>query len=141
MEMLRRLGVDAVGVIHKELGLLDSGIAHHKYWWSDRKKAVFYHHSEKGWILRCEYIFDKGDPSSPFMAEFFAMTADADDGDVCEWPFDYIDWKLPTLEERFKEGLKWESCYDRREARKARKELIRSGQKRRRDVMPGAWVS
>lgn len=140
IEFLRGLGVDPVATIGNELDLMDRHIV--KGYWCDRpkKNVTFVCQGRDSYGLCWEYVFDDVNPSTPFLKEFTALTADALTEESQQWPFSPIDHSLPT-EDRFRVGSKWESRHHRRMATKACKEAARLGHQRPRSSMPGAWIS
>jgi hypothetical protein len=139
--LLKSLGVDFKRSIEAELGKFPGRILpSHRGMNILDQKILFYQNEEQDWILRWEWVLDEEAPGSLLLLEFPKMTFD-----VCnlwsydDWPF-FTPSPKPPLDDYYQRGPKWDARRARRLAKTARKELARTGQKRPRSRMPGAWI-
>jgi hypothetical protein len=134
--LLRSLGVDFQRSIEAELERLPGRIVQGM---SINRKILFYQNDEHAWVLRWEWILDE-EAGYLLLSEFPSMTFDGTRYSYDpDWPFFSFHWSLPRAD-RYQLGPKWDARRARRLAKTARKELARTGQKRPRSRMPGAWV-
>jgi hypothetical protein len=138
--LLKSLGVDFKRSIEAELGKLPGRILHsHKRNILDRK-ILFYQNEEQDWILRWEWTLDEEAPGYELLLEFPLMTVDRRGSQrYLPWPFFLPNGNLPS-DDYYQNGPKWDARRARRLAKTARKERARTGQKRPRSRMPGAWI-
>jgi hypothetical protein len=134
--LLTSMGIDVKRSIEAEIEQLSGGILHSFNRWSDRK-IFFYQDDQQDWVLRWEWELDKEARGYDLLSGFPRMTIDELRG--YNWPFHELKWGLP-YDDLHQEGPKWDARRARRLANAARKELSRTGQKRPRSRMPGAWI-
>jgi hypothetical protein len=151
--LLKTWGVDFKRSIENELGKLPGRtLPDHRRVNSLDRKILFYQNEEQDWILRWEWTLDEEAPGYELLLEFPLITVD-DHGiqDKPLWPFftsdDSLFWpffvpcnRIVLFKDFFQLGPKWNARCARRLAKTARKERARTGQKRQRSRMPGAWI-
>jgi hypothetical protein len=104
------------------------------------RKILFYQDDGQAWVLRWEWILNEETPGYNLLSEFPSMTFDGTRYSYdSDWPFFTPNRNLPD-DDHNREGPKWDARRARRLAKTARKELARTGQKRPRSRMPGAWI-
>jgi hypothetical protein len=141
ISLLRSLGVDFKRSIEAELGKLPGRILpNHRRMNILDQKILFYQNEEQDWILRWEWILDEEAPGYELLLEFPLMTVDRRgiQHDL-PWPF-FLPNGILSRDGRYQEGPEWDARLARRLAKTARKERARTGQKRPRSRMPGAWI-
>ena len=136
MALLTSLGVDVKHSIEAELEKLPGWILQDKGGILLDRKVLFYQNEEQEWVLRWEWVLDKEAFGHDLCSEFPQITLCSFGSD---WPFHDHYWDLP-YDDRHHEGPNWDARYARRIANTTRKELARTGQKRTRSKMPGAWI-
>jgi hypothetical protein len=136
VNLLTRLGLDVEACMTRELELSNRGILNDVYFLHGVRKVVF-EHLKGGWLLGWTWVLDPSEPGYILVSEYIGLVADRwyDEG---IWPFflDVPRWDYEAYKSRW---MKAEVRFTRRLANKARKERARSGQKRQRSKMPGAW--
>jgi hypothetical protein len=144
--LLKSLGVDFKRSIEAELEKLPGRILRGISVGSLNQRILFYQDDGQAWVLRWEWILNKDAPGYALLSEFPSMTVDIL-GIQCNlpWPF-FLPSGIFSRHDRYQEGPKWDAPRAprarraRRLAKTARKELARTGQKRPRSRMPGAWM-
>jgi hypothetical protein len=136
--LLKSLGVDFKRSIEAELEKLPGRILQGEQDGKLDRRILFYQDDGQAWVLRWEWILNEDAPRYTLLSEFPSMTFD-------EWVF--FEWIFSTSykqviihDDFIRKGPKWDARHARRLAKKARKELARTGQKRPRSRMPGAWI-
>jgi hypothetical protein len=137
--LLRSLSVDFKRSIEAELERLPGRILQDSGERNLGQKIMFYEEDGQAWVLRWEWILDEEVPGYNLLSEFPSMTCDGCDDCKFGWLFFPINGDLSD-NHRQQEGPKWYARHARRLAKTARKELARTGQKRPRSRMPGAWI-
>jgi hypothetical protein len=139
IDLLTRLGLDVEACINMELGNLPEGLLN--YWFIEQpgRQIVFDSSQNEGWTLRWTWDFDPLAAGHILVSEHIALGAD--NFYAFGWPFytidpsfDWVHWKVCD-----RVGGKYDARRERREAAKARKERARTGQRRIKSKMPGAW--
>jgi hypothetical protein len=137
---LMSLGIDFKRSIEAELQKLPGGILQDRFQQVIDRKILFYQDEQQAWILRWEWVLDEEVPGYDLLLEFPLMTFDGCNPlSNAGWPFFTPNWDLSN-DDRYQSGPKWDARRARRLAKTARKELARTGQKRPRSRMPGAWI-
>jgi hypothetical protein len=144
MALLRSLGVDSNRSIEAMLEELPGRILQGISVGSLDRKILFYQDGEQDWVLRWEWILKEEAPGYELLSEFPSMTFDGYRSIYnFGWPFFKSVGRIP-IDDIIRGGPKWDARLARRLARRlaktARKELARTGQKRPRSRMPGAWI-
>jgi hypothetical protein len=138
--LLKSLGVDFKRSVEAELEELPGRILQDSRGMILDRKILFYQDAEQAWVLRWEWILDEEAPGYILLSKFPSVTFDEE---RCSygfvWPFFEAHSHLP-VDDHNREGPKWDARLARRLAKTARKELARTGQKRPRSRMPGAWI-
>jgi hypothetical protein len=130
------LGLDVEACMTRELELLNGGILAGTHFLFGVRKIVF-EHVNGGWLLGWTWVLDPHEPGYILVSEYTGLVADVwHDRDI--WPF-FPDQTLCGWKERESRWMKAKVRFIRRLANKARKERARTGQKRQRSKMPGAW--
>jgi hypothetical protein len=140
--LLRSLSVDFKHSIEAMLEKLPGRILQGISVGSLDRKILFYQDDEQDWVLRWEWVLDEEAPGYTLLSEFPSMTFGGHRSTYhFGWPLLTLDWGLldDDVDDGF-QGLKWDVRRARRLAKTACKELARTGQKRRRSSMSGAWV-
>jgi hypothetical protein len=136
VKLLTRLGLDVEACMTRESEVLNRGILNDAYFLHGVRKVVFEHVNE-GWLLGWTWVLDPSEPGYLLVSEYTGLVADKWYGrDI--WPFfpDIPLWDYEAYKSRWRKA---EVRFTRRLANKARKERARTGQKRQRSKMPGAW--
>jgi hypothetical protein len=134
---LTSLGTDAESSIRAELEQLPGQILVNPISSRLDRRVIFYQDDEQNWVLRWEWVLDQEATAYDLLSEFCYITFSGKD--TWNWPFHEYDWGL-SPGDRYRVGRKWDERYARRLANTIRKELARTGQKRPRCRMPGAWI-
>jgi hypothetical protein len=148
------LGIDIEACMIREFLQSPSGIVESHSWLLD-KRVTFSKKGEQRFDLDWEWIHNQSDPAHLLVSELTAFTVDSDH-------------QLTSVDERFphqechgigplysnrhdtmkfwvvyeNSGVeKWPPRFERRAAKKERKERARLGQKQARSKMPGSWIS
>jgi len=144
LQLLTKLGIDVETCVRREIDKLPPGVLFP--YDSNPRSWIFERLEDDMEILRWEWNYDTSMPGYQVVAEFSALAGDAYTRFIeSQWPFTDFSWR-----EDENRGLsrnpydfttsKEVARFERRTATKARKERARSGQKRARSRMPGAWV-
>jgi hypothetical protein len=136
--LLKSLGVDFKRSIEAELEKLPGRLLQPDRLTALARRILFHQDDEQAWVLRWEWVLDEEAPGYLLLLESPHMTYDGFGGLFCTllWPFSKSRWFKVSDQE----GPKWDARRTRRLAKTACKELARTGQKRPRSRMPGAWI-
>jgi hypothetical protein len=130
--LLKRLGLDFEACINMELERLPGDFLSAHMPWYMHRKVVFEPLADRGWLLKWIWVFDPSEPGHLLVSEHIGLGPDTLDSS--EWPFSGFSWKKGNANEIDKSNTR----FNRRMAIKARK-CARTGQKRTKSRMPGAW--
>jgi hypothetical protein len=138
--LLKSLGVDFKRSIEAELEKLPGRILQGEQEGMLDRRILFHQDDGQAWVLRWEWILNEDAPRYTLLSEFPSMTVDRRGTQhYLPWPF-FLPNGIPSRDDRYQEGPKWDARRARRLAKTARKERARTGQKRPRSRMPGAWI-
>jgi hypothetical protein len=135
LDLLQRLGLDVETCVSSQLERFPNGVMET---WYEPRKVIFEPHAIRGWILRWEWIYDPSEPAYLVLSEYNALPGDANTLYLC-WPFTQEIVGV-SAEESARIDANLTARFARRIAAKARKDRARTGQKRQRGKMPGAWA-
>jgi hypothetical protein len=130
IDLLSRLGLDVETCILKEMEGLRSGC-----FLDEDRKVIFELIDGGGWVLRWIWIIDPCEPGSLLLSEHTGLGPDC--RSVSEWPYSGRPYPDPLESQR--ENAVPKGRFERRMISKERKERARTGQKRAKSKMPGAW--
>jgi len=132
LDLLRRWDLDVEAAVAKELA--DLPLLLHNYWNMDvTRKLLFEPLEGGGWRLGWEWNIHPQESGYLLVSEHIALGLD-NAWQFNRWPFFDKDWV--EMDEKI---TKRQTRFNRRTANKARKDRARTGQKRARSRMPGAW--
>jgi hypothetical protein len=134
VNLLTCLGLDVEACISRELELLNGGML------EDGDRKVVFEPVDRGWLLRWTWDHDPSGSGYLLVSQYTELCADAPwvEHLAENWPFFSDDFGHDS-KARESSWTKAEVRSTRRLANKARKERARTGQKRQRSKMPGAW--
>jgi hypothetical protein len=139
--LLSSLSVDFKRSIEAELEKLPGRTLQDKRFEGPDRKILFYQDDEQDWVLRWEWKLNEEAPGYNLLSEFPRMTFDKQDSIYsCGRPSFKKAIRYLFDNDADKQEPKWGARLARRLAKSARKELVRTGQKRPRSRMPGAWI-
>jgi hypothetical protein len=133
IDLLKRLGVDVEACINMELESLPGNLLNDDRPWYMHQKIVFEPLADRDWLLKWVWVFDPCEPGHLLVSEHIGLGPDT--WDSSEWPFCGFSWDKENDDKIDKSNTR----FNRRMAIKARKERARTGQKRAKSRMPGAW--
>jgi hypothetical protein len=140
LDLLLRLGLDVEACVAKELEYLSESLANPLcpfFSWK-QQKIVFERLDGHDWCLRWEWILDPREPGYLVVSEHTGLGPDIAEYHADQWPF-YDGLPLWEEQEILDKRRKTRPRFERRMATKARKERARTGQKKTRSRMPGAY--
>jgi hypothetical protein len=135
VNLLTCLGLDVEACRTRELELSNGGLLRSGHFLSGARKIVF-EPVDGGWLLGWIWVLDPSEPGYLLVSEYIGLGADS--WYAQNWPF-FPDVPLCDYEAYKSRWMKAEVRFTRQLANKARKERARTGQKRQRSKMPGAW--
>jgi hypothetical protein len=137
-DLLSHLGLDVKSCIDMELENFPGGIIDAE--WAGRldRKIVFETLDNGRWSLGWIWVLDPYEPGYLLLSENIGLTCDAYISTL--WPFSETWTQQVDSKKRTRTGATYKARFDRRMANKARKERTRTGQKRTKSKMPGAWT-
>lgn len=135
IDLLIHFGLNVEACIAMELESLPGA------WKFDPKRiTIFERLGAEDWSLRWEWDLDSHDPGYLLVSEHIGLGPDTrEDWGVCVWPFSIPYAGLGYYEVLCQRSRPNQPRFNRRMANKARKERARTGQKRTKSRMPGAW--
>jgi hypothetical protein len=135
--LLSQLGLDVKSCIDMELENFPGGIIRRE-WPGDLDRKIVFEILDNGWSLRWIWVLDPCEPGYLLLSENIGLTCDTYFLEL--WPFSETWEQQLDSEKRTRTGATYEARFDRRMANKARKERARTGQRRTKSKMPGAWT-
>jgi hypothetical protein len=148
------LGIDIGACIRRELLQFPLSVAESYYGFRLRKRITFAKQIISGHTLDWAWIYDQSAPGYLLTSELAAFTVNSDmqlsydnniflgyrgQGNGPLWMNRHDRAKIYDEIDR-KGGGKWPPRFERRRAKRERKERARSGQKPTRTKMPGSWI-
>lgn len=141
LNLILRLGFDIETHIAMEIRRLPNGLLGKFPWSPDR--SILFEKLDGHWILRWEWVLESCQPGYILVSEHVGLGPDSGYWDEFVWPCCHdvlATFELRKIREKFLDSDEPTAQFGRRMATKTRKERARTGQKRPRSRMPGAWI-